>query len=164
MQITIPDGLSVYELVGLLKDPFSFADANAFPLGIFWIFLISFFTICIIFWLIFPKTKKIAKKYLAKSEFKKINKGLLAGDKFEIILKLSDITRRVGIVAFGNEAVAGLHSNAWINFLLENDKSRKMSLEVAKTIAQAPYLSKQDMEIDINNLYKQTYDWSMAVL
>ncbi len=164
MKIEIPKNLTIEQLAEMLRDAHPIATANMFPLGIFWIVLIALIAVFLSYRILFPKGKNFAIKMLAIIELKKIENMIKSEQSNkDAILKMSNLLRRIGVVIFGYETVANLYSNSWISFLLEHDKSRKLTLESAQALANAPYLSDDSFtSIDTKALYKQTYDWALS--
>ncbi len=167
MQVNIPEYYSISQLVGILKEPYPLQSASFFPLGSFWITLICVCIFFLLFKTFHKKGKKVAMKLLVKREFGKINTQISASERYNhnTLQQLSDLIRRVGIVAQSNEGVANLHSKSWINFIIEHDKNHKISLDTAQALANAPYSKDENTtQIDIKEVYKQSYEWAMAQL
>ncbi len=168
MNLSNLDNLSVPQLLELLRVELPLPEPSFFPVGVAWIGLGIILTLIFVYKVFLSKYKESLDSFLLKKEFNKISNQInnkKNRDNQKIVLMLSGLLRRVGVVVFGYEKVAELYSQTWAEFLIKNDKAKTMTLNSAKILAMAPYLGEESFKnINLEQLYTQTYNWAVEKL
>lgn len=70
---------------------------------------------------------------------------------------VNSVLRRVALLHFSHETVAGLSGNAWVDFMREHDHSQRLTPELAQALAEGRFARQYDVDTDA--LHTMARDW-----
>jgi hypothetical protein len=70
---------------------------------------------------------------------------------------VNSVLRRVALLHFPHESVAGLSGNTWVDFLRQHDHSRRLTPELARVLAEGRFARQCDVDTDA--LHSMARDW-----
>lgn len=96
--------------------------------------------------------KKLRTPMMKRQALKELNALSLIyskdGNVRKLAVEISILLKRVALVLYGNEKVAGLHGGEWQNFLLDTGHDMTFTDREGELLALAPYVSEESFKSD----------------
>ena len=144
-----------------LQDIEGLDSASWWPLAPGWWFILIIIGLIIVFYLR-HRAYKHTWQYKTSQELEQMRKSLNSEVAPEIIIRLSEILRRIAIHKYSRAECAGLEGDSWLEWLTQKDKSKFNWGRHGRLLTRTAYapVGKEEISLqELSRLIDATREW-----